>query len=521
MEPKASIIVPVYKAEKELRKCVESLIFGAYHNLEIILVEDCSPDGSWKQCQILAEEFPEVRCVRNEKNSGVSYTRNRGISLAEGEYICFVDSDDWVSGNYVSRLVETAAAHSDALTLCGFRFHEEITGYTADYLWDSGTERLATVDSDQFFALQEKVLLQSPCNKAFQRRIIAENRLAFDETQTMGEDFQFVLDYMEAVCLRQCVIVNEPLYHYIRANNTSLMSKFGLVERDNEFRRLAQLRQICGNTTNIDAQYSRAVEALKKNYIYQTMHNPTLDKAQKIQYIQDVLEIRDGTRTYQQYRILLFKEQLVQHLISLKRLPGRVSGRLQRERQTRFIQRLRRQFTASEPISIIAQNCIGGVLYHDLGQEFVSPTVNLFFKGPDFVRFVSDLKHYLALEPVMTWGENYPIGYLEDVQIHFMHYATCTEARDAWNRRKDRINWNRIVVLCTDMEAFTQDVFKQWKTIKYPKMLFTANASFAQDRDSVFYPEYQSLGKVGDLISGRKFYRDDRVMAMLNHTDGE
>ncbi|MCF2652697.1 DUF1919 domain-containing protein [Anaeromassilibacillus senegalensis] len=521
MEPKVSIIVPVYKAEKALRKCVESLVFGAYHNLEVILVEDCSPDGSWAQCQILAEEFPAVRCVRNEKNSGVSHTRNRGIALASGEYICFVDSDDWASGKYVSRLIEASTDHEDALIICGFRFHEEVAGYTADYLWDPSGNPLIPIHADQFFALQEKVLLQSPCNKAFQRRIILENSLAFDETQTMGEDFQFVLDYMEAACVRQCVIVNEPLYHYVRANNTSLMSKFGLVERENEFHRLDQLRRISGDTAGIAAQYSRAVEALKKNYVYQTMHNPALDKARKIRYIQDVLEVGDGTQIYQQYRLLLFKEQLAQCLTSLKRLPSRVSGRLQRERQAWFIHRLRRQFTASEPISIIAQNCIGGVLYHDLGLEFSSPTVNLFFRGPDFIRFVSNLKHYMELEPVMTWGENYPIGYLEDVQIHFMHYATCSEARDAWNRRKCRINWDRIAVLCTDMEDFTDEVFARWKDVPYPKVLFTANSSFAQHQDSVFYPEDQPAGRVGDLISGRKFYRDGRVMAMLNHTDEE
>ena len=105
MEPKVSVIVPVYNAEQTLRKCVESLIFGLYRNIEVILVEDCSSDNSWALCQLLCEEFQSVRCVRNESNSGVSCTRNYGISLATGEYLCFVDSDDWVSGRYVSRLV--------------------------------------------------------------------------------------------------------------------------------------------------------------------------------------------------------------------------------------------------------------------------------------------------------------------------------------------------------------------------------------------------------------------------------
>lgn len=516
MEPKVSIVVPVYEAEKELRKCVESLVFGSYRNLEVILVEDCSQDGSWEQCRILAEEFPSVHCVRNEKNSGVSYTRNRGLSMASGEYICFVDSDDWVSGQYVSRLVQSAADHVDDLTICGFRFHEEVAGYTADYLWDSSGEQLIAINTDQFFDLQEKVLLQSPFNKAFRRSIIQEKRLSFDEAQSMGEDFQFVLDYMEAACIRRCMVVNEPLYHYIRANNTSLMSRFGLVERENEFRRLDQLRHICGDADEIDIQYRSAVDALEKNYIYHAMHNNTMNKKQKISYIQDIMDIADGTRIYRQYRLLLAKETLAQRLGSLKRAPSRVLGKLQRKRQTRLIRRLRRQFTASEDISIISQNCIGGVLYHDMGLQFLSPTVNLYFTCSDFVRFILNLDYYLNIDPVMEWKETYPIGVLDDIKIHFMHYQTCAEARQAWNRRKVRINKAHIFVLCTDMENFTEDVFEQWRKITYPKLLFTANAAFVTHPDTVFYPEYQSVGHVPDLIPKREFYRDGRVIAMLN-----
>lgn len=522
MEPKVSVIIPVYKAEKELRKCVESLVFGSYSNLEIILVEDCSPDNSWMQCRILEEEFPPVRCVHNEKNCGVSYTRNRGLSVASGEYICFVDSDDWVSGHFISRLVEVADAHENVLPICGFRFYEEMAGYTADYLWDSNGELLITVGTDQFFDLQKKVLLQSLCNKVFRNSVIQENKLSLDVNQSMGEDFQFVLDYMEAAGIGQCMVINEPLYYYIRANNASLMSKFGQVGRENELRRLAQLRRICGDDDSIDAQYCKAVDGLKKNYIYHAMHNSNLDKGQKLRYIQNVLELRDGSRTYQQYRLLLAKEGIAHCLSSMKRLPGRVSGRLQRRQRARFVQRQCQRFNASDQeISIISQNCIGGVLYHDMGLPFLSPTVNLYFSAPDFVRFVLDLDRYLKLDLTMTWDETYPVGYLEDVKIHFMHYHTCTEAVEAWNRRKTRLNRNKILVLCTDMEDFTQDVFAQWQKITYPKLLYTANAAFAAHPDTVFYPKYQEAGCVPDLIPKREFYHDGRVIAMLNQFGGE
>lgn len=519
MACKASVIVPIYNAEKTLRRCVESVVLGQERDIEVILVDDCSKDRSWELCQKLAQEFSNVTSVQNERNSGVSFTRNRGLELAQGNYVLFVDSDDWVSGRYVSRLVGTAAEHQTALTLCGFRFHEEVAGYQVDYLWDHSGESLILIQQDQFFGLQEKVLLQSPCNKAFLRSVVLERHICFDETQSMGEDFQFVLDYMEAACIQQCVIVNEPLYHYIRANSTSLMSKFGLVERENELERLAQLKRICGcGSSSIHEQYTRAVDTLKKNYVYHTMHSNTLSRAQKIQYIQDVLGNENAVRTYRQYRLLIRKERLAQFLNNIQKLPDRFYGRLQRVQLQRFILRQREQFAAAEQrISIISQNCIGGVLYHDLGLEFSSPTINLFFRGPDFVRFVLDLEKYFNLAPIITWGESYPIGHLNDVEIHFMHYDTCSEAKAAWNRRKTRVDWEHILVLCTDMEDFTDEVFENWKKISYPKILFTSNAAFAGEQDTVYYPQYQSMGHVPDLIPKREFYRSGKVMTTLNH----
>ena len=94
MACKASVIVPVYNAEKTLRRCVESIVLGQERNIEVILVEDCSKDHSWELCLELAQEFPNVTAVQNERNSGVSFTRNRGLELAQGDYILFVDSDD-------------------------------------------------------------------------------------------------------------------------------------------------------------------------------------------------------------------------------------------------------------------------------------------------------------------------------------------------------------------------------------------------------------------------------------------
>ena len=104
-----SIIVPVYKVEKYLRECVDSILGQTYRELQIILVDDGSPDGSGAICDEYALHDDRVTVIHSE-NGGLSAARNRGLALCEGEYVLFVDSDDWLEDNAVEVLVNKAEA---------------------------------------------------------------------------------------------------------------------------------------------------------------------------------------------------------------------------------------------------------------------------------------------------------------------------------------------------------------------------------------------------------------------------
>ena len=103
---KISIVVAVYNAEKTLKKCVDSLIGQTLKNTEIILVNDCSKDNSSSICKQYESEYSNVIAIDNPYNVGVSATRNNGIEKAKGDYICFVDSDDYIAPIMVEKLVE-------------------------------------------------------------------------------------------------------------------------------------------------------------------------------------------------------------------------------------------------------------------------------------------------------------------------------------------------------------------------------------------------------------------------------
>ena len=345
--------------------------------------------------------------------------------------------------------------------------------------------------------------------------MIEKAHIRFDETQSMGEDFQFVLDYMEAAQIQECTVINKPLYYYIRWTNTSLMSKFGLVENEHAYNRLNQLLRLCGEITpEIHQRYEKALTDTKRNYLYQAVHRKE-NKSEILKMIEAVMKDGKAGLHYRIQKKIQRKEQVYQILSWIISLPRRLSGHMQRKKRDRLAAKMRKNLQTTD-FTIISQNCIGGILYHDMGLQFTSPTINLYLTGKDFVTFTVNLDYYLSLKLRMTWGEEYPIGYLGDIAIYFMHYHTCQEAEKMWERRKRRINWEKIVVLCTDMEEFTDEVYEQWKQISYPKVLFTAKHEYANTSDAVFFPEYEKNGKVSNLIPNREFYRDGVLLSVLN-----
>lgn len=123
---KISIIVPVYNVEKYLNRCVESLIKQTYENLEIILVNDGSKDGSGILCEQLMKRYSNIKVI-HKPNGGLGSARNAGLDIAEGEYIGFLDSDDWVSSDMYEYLLNLAREYDSDVTQIDYRFISEYT----------------------------------------------------------------------------------------------------------------------------------------------------------------------------------------------------------------------------------------------------------------------------------------------------------------------------------------------------------------------------------------------------------
>lgn len=152
---KVSIIVPVFNAEKYLERCVSSVLSQTYQNIELILVDDGSNDNSKEMCDEYCAAFHNIKCI-HKKNEGVSSARNVGIDMSNGDYILFLDSDDFIDKEAVSVLIENAVESNSSIVICGYN---TISGQTINSFIPSNT---GSFDENTFpkelFGLWEKVI---------------------------------------------------------------------------------------------------------------------------------------------------------------------------------------------------------------------------------------------------------------------------------------------------------------------------------------------------------------------------
>lgn len=199
-----SIIVPIYKVEPYLRDCLDSIMKQSYDDYEVILVDDGSPDG----CGEICDEYVAINDkwkVIHQVNGGLSVARNAGLSIAKGEYICFIDSDDSVDSNYLEMLYSAIVRYEADLAICGYQRIRK----KAD---------ISSVHNDNFQYMDEKLLWDevfgnlnnAAWNKLYKRELIAEQRFVQDLYH--GEDLIFNLEYISKC--HSAVKIDESLYHY-------------------------------------------------------------------------------------------------------------------------------------------------------------------------------------------------------------------------------------------------------------------------------------------------------------------
>ena len=206
-----SVIVPVYKVEEYLNRAVESIVNQTYRNLEIILVDDGSPDACPAMCDAWAQKDPRI-CVIHKENGGVSSARNVGLKAAKGEWISFVDADDWIHPQFIE-ITYSQTKHSNATIIAVNRFlcYDEVPFEKID----CENSVFSPVEVEAVF--HNRIIRNYVWGKLYRAEIIQSRR--FDEKLALGEDSVFLADFFADENL--CVYYSEQeLYYYFQRRDS-------------------------------------------------------------------------------------------------------------------------------------------------------------------------------------------------------------------------------------------------------------------------------------------------------------
>lgn len=236
MEPLISVIIPVYKVEKYLDRCVQSVLAQTYENIEILLVDDGSPDNCPVMCEEYAKKYSKIK-VFHQKNKGLSGARNTGIDHARGEYLAFLDSDDIYSPYFIECLYSALKAHGADISQCRWEYMhgnilKEPYDSNAGQQCFTGREMLANL------YIQTGAYFVVAWNKLYKRELFAnirypEGRIHEDEATT----------YLLFDLAKKCVHVDTPLYGYFVGSSGDSLTRSGFNLKKLDFR-LAQKERI-------------------------------------------------------------------------------------------------------------------------------------------------------------------------------------------------------------------------------------------------------------------------------------
>ena len=228
MKAMISIIIPVYNAETYMSECIDSIMQQSYSNLELILVDDGSTDTSGEICDLYSKKYKNIMSL-HRKNSGPGAARNAGIAEAKGDYIGFVDADDYIEKSMYEKLVAWAEINCAEVAICD---------YFIDY---EGTKKKKIVTYDmpdnislETSAIKEYIVPQmlssgvngGLCNKIFRRDFFEDLKhkgIEIYEAIDYGEDHFFLMEMF--IHTKRITYVKEPLYHYVHRKNGSLTKK--------------------------------------------------------------------------------------------------------------------------------------------------------------------------------------------------------------------------------------------------------------------------------------------------------
>ena len=264
-----SIIIPIYNVEPYIERCIQSVLRQTYRDLEVILVDDCTPDRSMELAKACIEQSPLSKDLKfvflqHEQNRGVSVCRNDGIDAATGEYLMFIDSDDYITDDCVETLAKPLKAYPYDMVVGGYELHEN--GLQYDDLSKLGIQGEVIGSKNIAACLLADKLYCMPWNKLYKSHYIKENKLYFQERLPIEDELWTPL---VACTAKSLYAIQKKTYHYELREGSLMTSK----EREPYFQTLLRILQCFYNHAEqrcpvLNADAAMMVEKRWIRYIY-------------------------------------------------------------------------------------------------------------------------------------------------------------------------------------------------------------------------------------------------------------
>lgn len=187
-----------------------------------------------------------------------------------------------------------------------------------------------------------------------------------------------------------------------------------------------------------------------------------------------------------------------------------------------YIENKRRRLK-NKDFSILSDNCNSGIILHDLGQRFNSPTVNLYFESADFIKFLKNPQKYLNADPIQTESDKpFPVGKIDDITVFFMHYPDFNNAREQWKKRSARVNFDNLFVMMTDKNGCTYEQIADFDSLPYAHKAIFTHKPYPEFKSACCIKGFENDGEVGVLSDWkpgflkRRYLDDFDYVAFLN-----
>lgn len=548
---KVSIIIPCFKVEKYLDRCLETVVNQTLKDIEIILVDDLSPDATPQKCDEWAKKDSRITVVHKIANEGLGFARNTGLEYAHGEYVAFLDSDDWFELDMMERLY--CECKKENLDVIYSEFNvDEYPGYRvvlrpeSIYVGKKQIEklRLDIVGAEPSFTSGVKFQC-SACKGLYRRSIIERFQIRFlSEREFISEDMLFNLDIL--FFADKVKTVPWQFYHYC-LNGASLSHTYRADRWDKLLKMLDVLNEPSkfSDTKELRLRLARTAIFYSMAAIRNAINRPNTNRLQIKKEINEITNNEKLSGYIHNYPFFKLPWKWIVYTIALKyKMNVFLYWLLGGGKRLRFkylvsltppvswylaitkhfndkkLLKLRESYIpkiseiVTPDTSIISSNCFAGRIMQDLGMQYNTPTLGLYFFADDYIEFLSNLKYYLieaklefldqsryplANERRKKWSHWYPIGLLGGkVEIQFLHYHSETEAAEKWYRRAARVNWDKLFIIGMEQNLCTEDCIRAFDKLNFERKLFFSSKDLPDIKSNCYLDIFAEQGEVGD-----------------------